>query len=112
MDRLSPEILHRIFIRLDLKHWWSVLDGYSLVYSVHLPEYAFRFSNRANMFERLLAGASQVEELDIEMSSHSLFNRRIIIKIFPNARVIRVKSDYCSISSDHGYLPTPIGIGH
>jgi hypothetical protein len=42
------------------------------------------------MFKRPPDLAAQVEDLDIELKSDSLFNSRRLLNIFPNARVMRV----------------------
>jgi hypothetical protein len=58
MDRLAPEILHSVFIQLDLQErlicltvctrWWSVLDKGALFYSFTIT------SN--NQFRRFMRG--------------------------------------------------------
>jgi hypothetical protein len=43
--------------------------------------------------------AAQVEDLDIEFKPDSLFNSRMLLNIFPNARVMRVRHESCLHSS-------------
>jgi hypothetical protein len=101
MDKLAPEILHNIFIQLDLKQrleclrvcrsWWSVLDGYSLFYSVKLTRENNQSNRMINIFKQLDERAIQVEELDMRITSDSQLNKRELLNIFPNVRVLRLE---------------------
>jgi hypothetical protein len=117
MDKLPLELLHKIFIQLDLQQrlvcllvcrsWWRVLDTYSLFYDVNLcgdsekvqilytanpgkENYGDRFNRMIDMFEHLPARAAQVEELYVKPHP----NLRKLLNIFSNARVIKVEPDW------------------
>jgi hypothetical protein len=63
MDKLPPELLHKIFIQLDLQQrlvcltvcrsWWRVLDQCCLFYSIVLRNEDDYFNRSMDMFERL-----------------------------------------------------------
>jgi hypothetical protein len=101
MDKLAPEILHNIFIQLDLKHrleclrvchrWWSVLNGYSLFYSVKLTRENNQSNRMINIFKQLHERATQVEELGMRITSDNQLNKRELLNIFPNVRVLRLE---------------------
>jgi hypothetical protein len=106
MDKLPPELLHRIFIQLDFEQrlactlvcrsWWSVLDKYSLFYNLVLKKDKDHFSRFINMFKQSPDRAAQVEELDIELKDSYKFNRRKLLNIFPNTRVLNVEKYFDS----------------
>jgi hypothetical protein len=120
MDKFPPEILHRIFAQIGLQQrlvcllvcrsWWRVLDGYSLFYDIdfyetwdksmrldyaHLMKFRDRFNRIINTLEQSPRHAAQIEE--IYFGSHP--NARKILKVFPNARVIKMESDFSSTYS-------------
>jgi hypothetical protein len=118
MDNLPTEILHRIFIQLELKqrlvctlvcrNWWQILDTYSLFCNVELKKGKEQFNRMINMFERSPERASQVEELHVVIKNDLDFNKRKLIHIFPNVRVMRVESDWTTASSNVSLFTTPI----
>jgi hypothetical protein len=125
MDKLPSEILNKIFIQLDLqqrlkcllvcRNWWSVLDKYSLFYDIHIDESEniHQFDRFMEMFERLPDRAAQVEELDIGFLLETSFDKRSILNIFPNARVVKTNPSLpVSSLRDDSQFKTPIDPKH
>ncbi|KAI8879755.1 hypothetical protein K501DRAFT_302990 [Backusella circina FSU 941] len=122
MDKLPPEIFHRIFTQLDLKQrlvctlvcrsWWNILDRYSLFCNVELKKGKDQFNRFIDMIERLPDRAAQVEELHVVIKSDTCFNKRRFLNIFPNARVLRVESDWTTEYSESSEFTTPIDMNH
>ncbi|KAI8882888.1 hypothetical protein K501DRAFT_315319 [Backusella circina FSU 941] len=100
MNRIPPEILHKVFSLLDLderltctlvsRSWWSVLDRYSLFYNIEIENDNDRFIRFIDMIERLPHRAAQVEELIINCPLKDIFNKRRLCNIFPNVRSIKL----------------------
>jgi hypothetical protein len=100
MDKIPPELLHNIFIQLNLQQrllclnvcrsWWRVLDKHSLFYSVEMREDNLQFYRMMKLLQQFPDRAAQVVNLDVVIAADSFFNSRKLINIFPNARVIRV----------------------
>lgn len=100
MDKLPPEILHRVFIKLDLKErvicalfcrkWWNVLDRTCLYYNVTTNSIVIKFIKFMRMIKQFPHRATQVQELNVYNSILRGFNKRSLCIIFPNARVIHV----------------------
>jgi hypothetical protein len=100
MDKLPVELLHKIFIQLDLQQklacltvcrsWWRVLDKYRLFNSIVLQKSDDQLNRFMDMFKRLPERAAQVEELTISLHKDTRFNRRELLHLFPNARKMEV----------------------
>ncbi|KAI8880916.1 hypothetical protein K501DRAFT_275137 [Backusella circina FSU 941] len=122
MDTFPPELLHNIFIPLDLKqrlictrvsrNWWYVLYGCSLFYDVHMKKAETKFNRYIDMFKRPPGLAAQVEELDIEVAFGTRFNRRELLYIFPNARVMSIEPYQSTLFSDFSHFATHIDTAH
>jgi hypothetical protein len=125
MDKLPSKILNKIFIQLELqqrlkcllvcRNWWKVLDKYSLFYDIHLDESEnkHQLDRFIDMFERLPDRAAQVEELDIAFLPETSFDKRSIVNIFPNARVVKtIPSLPILFFRDNGHFKTPIDLTH
>jgi hypothetical protein len=120
MDSFPREILHKIFIQLDLQQqlecllvcrcWWNALDKYSLFYSVQLknPDY---FNKWITLFEQSPGYAARVEELEMVNMPDTGFDRRTLLNLFPNARVIKMSPNWGLIDSDSSPT-TPIELTH
>ncbi|KAI8880283.1 hypothetical protein K501DRAFT_302292 [Backusella circina FSU 941] len=122
MDKLPSEILHKVFIQLDLqqrlicllicRNWWNVLDRCSLFYDINLNEDDDQFDRMMDIFERSLDRAAQVEMLDIKIKPDTRFNKRMLLNIFPNMRVLNVIQGVVSPSSEFSSFPTHIDMTH
>jgi hypothetical protein len=76
MDTLTSEILHNIFIHLELKHrlvctlvcrrWWHILDKVSLFYCIEIIQRNNTFKKCIHQFEQRPHRAAQVEVLVFE----------------------------------------------
>jgi hypothetical protein len=93
MDKLPPELLHRIFFVLDFqtklvclticRRWWRVLDKYRLFYRVDIKTNNLdRLHGMMDMFKQLPECATKVVDLDIVLETYTLFNRRVLFNIF------------------------------
>ncbi|KAI8875964.1 hypothetical protein K501DRAFT_309364 [Backusella circina FSU 941] len=117
MSKLPLEILNKIFIQLNLQQrlicllvcrsWWRVLDGGTLFYSVEVKDGENNFGHKMDMFEELPDRATQVEELHIVLQTDTLFNRRTLFNTFPNARVMKVETEWASIFSNFSHVTAP-----
>jgi hypothetical protein len=100
MEKLPPEILQNTFTLLSLndrtvclrvcRYWWSVLDKYCLFYNVVIYRNIDRFTKFMELMERSPRHAAQVEELYMNDSFPSRFNKRYLCEIFLNVRVLKV----------------------
>jgi hypothetical protein len=118
MDKLPPELLHKIFFHLNLqerlgclticRRWWSVLDKYSLFCRIELENEGDRFNRFMDMFKRLPERAAQIEEFSIELHKDTPFNRRELFEIFPNARKMEVDHCWGEVSSLHSHFTQDI----
>jgi hypothetical protein len=124
MDKLPSEILNKIFIQLDLQQrlvclrvcrsWWNVVDKCSLFYDIHLDETQNkdRFDRFINKFEQSPERASQVQVLDMVVLLKTRFNKRKLLHIFPNTRVMRMKSSIGAMFQSKSRFTTPIDLSH
>jgi hypothetical protein len=97
MDKLPTEILHNIFIQLDLQHrltyltvcrrWWNVLDNGALFYNVSIIGDNY-FNILMDVFEQSPARATQVEEIYLLYLTPYELIKRNILGTFPNVRMI------------------------
>jgi hypothetical protein len=100
MSHIPSEIGQKIFTQLSLadrlectlvcRHWWRILDGCCLFYSIEIKTSNNLFSRFMEMIEKFPDYANQVEELLIVGSLWSLVNRRRFCDLFPNMRSIQL----------------------
>ncbi|KAI8890296.1 hypothetical protein K501DRAFT_328656 [Backusella circina FSU 941] len=121
MEKVPPEILHVIFTHLDLderlkctiicRSWWQILNKYSLFYNVEIAYNEDEFIKFMDMIKRSPHRAVQVEELCLLNCLYSSFNKRTLLNIFPNVRVLKVEWDPdAAPAGDHSYFNKPIEI--
>ncbi|KAI8890341.1 hypothetical protein K501DRAFT_266253 [Backusella circina FSU 941] len=122
MDKLPPEIWHKIFICLDLdirlecmiicRSWWRILDKYSLFHNVEIVYKREEFTKLMEMFMRSPHHAAQVEEMRLLSCLDTSFNKRTLLNMFPNLRVLKVEWDLGWIrqSEESSYFSEPIEI--
>jgi hypothetical protein len=119
MNHLPVEILHKIFIHLELKQritctlvcstWWGVLDTYSLLHSLSIKD--VQFPKFMEMIQQSPHRAEQVEKLRYFTCMGTGVSRRRLGYIFPSARVIEIVLHTIYSASDTFY-PTTVGIAH
>lgn len=112
MDHIPVEILHHIFIQLELKDrlecmlvcrfWYDTLDGRSLLHSLYIP--SGRFHRVKDMLERLSYRNTQVERLIIDVDSD--FDKRKICNMFPNLRQLDLQQGNMERIRPQNYLNT------
>jgi hypothetical protein len=122
MDKLPPEILHKIFFQLDLQErlycliicrkWWSVLDKYSLFCRIELQSKDGHFNRLVDMSKRLPERTAKVEELHIRLTEYTSFNRRELSEIFTNARKMVVNRRWGEMSPLYSHFTQDIGPTH
>jgi hypothetical protein len=120
MSKFPLEIWHRIFIQLDLherikctlvcQSWWQILDKYSLLCNVELIHNQDQFIDFMDMIERFPHRANQVLELKLDSCLGPSFNKRTLLNIFPNVRVLEVEWNLHmpDNSGDYKYFRKPI----
>jgi hypothetical protein len=119
MEKLPTEVLHKIFIELELhqrlicllvcRSWWRVLEKYSLFYTVEIKQCSkYSFDKNLSKFVKSPALAAQVRELYIK--PHPNINR--LLNIFPNTRIIKVECNAPRRISKSTPAKKPIVITH
>jgi hypothetical protein len=113
MDKLPSEILHNIFILLDLQErlacltvctrWWNVLDKGALFYSFTITN-KNQFRRFMRGFERLPGRASQVEEISLHGLSRFDFNNRSMFDTFPSVRMISAQRSFSELNQPFRYI--------
>jgi hypothetical protein len=100
MDHVPVEVLHEIFIRLDLKnrlqcmtvcrYWYDILDRRSLLHTVDISR--SRFLGFKDMVERHSYRGAQVTSLRLEIDSEHGFDKRKLYNMFPNLQELYLKN--------------------
>jgi hypothetical protein len=93
MDRFPPELLHNVFIQLDLSErlictlvchkWWSVLDTCSLLCDVEIKSER-QFHRFIDMIKRAPHREAQVEDLTIYSCIEDGSVKRNLCNMFQN----------------------------
>jgi hypothetical protein len=122
MDKLPPEILHTIFIKLDLQQrlkcllvcrsWFSVLDRYCLFFDIKMDADKEQFSRARRMFKGFPERAAQVEQVHVYIKDDTLFNRKELFKFFPNAREMKASPDWGSGHAERSRFTRNINLTH
>jgi hypothetical protein len=113
MDKLPSEILHSIFIQLDLQErltcltvctrWRNVLDKGALFYSFTITNNN-QFRRFMRGFERLPDYASQVEEISLHGLSRFDFNNRSMFDTFLSVRMISAQRSFSELNQPFRYI--------
>ncbi|KAI8878521.1 hypothetical protein K501DRAFT_304700 [Backusella circina FSU 941] len=102
MNQVPVEILHQIFIKLDLKNrlvctlfyrfWYDTLDQSSLFYNLDIS--TRQMPKLEGMIKRFPHRGMQIESLELLCTVDSTFDKRIFFNLLPNLQELVLKGHH------------------
>jgi hypothetical protein len=123
MDKLPPEVLISTFIHVPFrsrircalvcKSWWRILNECSMFHNIDIQNSEF-FTKFMDRIKRSPHRAAQVHEFSLTNVLLSDFNKRILVDVFPNARVLKMIDEWepWTTIAKCKYFSKPIELTH
>jgi hypothetical protein len=123
MHNLPAEIWNKVFTRVPFlkrieykrvcRSWYNILDNYSLFSTIEIFYDQHVVNRFLEMMEQSPHCALAVEELRLMTCLDIRINKRTLLNIFPNVRILRVEWDDVPPEDDNDiYYQDAIEIGH